>query len=78
MLFTAEIIVDGRDVAIGRGGYIANTCALKAMFTEKFFCRVQQSVLNISSTESLQEVLKHKLPAAGALIIGYFLGLKKS
>jgi uncharacterized membrane protein (Fun14 family) len=39
---------------------------------------LHQSVLNVSSAESFQEIVTQKLPAAGALLIGYFLGLKKS
>jgi uncharacterized membrane protein (Fun14 family) len=34
-------------------------------------------VLNFSSDEGVGSLVKHKLPAAGSLIIGYLLGLKR-
>jgi len=34
-------------------------------------------VLNINKNLGLTEILKHKLPSAGSLGLGYYLGLKK-
>jgi uncharacterized membrane protein (Fun14 family) len=39
---------------------------------------IKEFVVNISSDESLGGVVKHKLPSAGGLGLGYLLGLKRS
>ncbi len=38
---------------------------------------LRQFVLNISGDKGLGAIVQHKLPSAGSLVIGYYLGLKK-
>ena len=44
---------------------------------EQGFGAVRRYVMNFADQTNLGEIIRHKVPSAGALTIGYFLGLKR-
>ena len=44
---------------------------------EEGFSAVQRYVMNFADQNNLGQIVTHKIPAAGSLMIGYFLGLKR-
>ncbi len=44
---------------------------------DKLLALANDLVLNVKSNQSLSEMVKHKLPSAGGLALGYVLGFRK-